>query len=125
MARHNQLGTIGEQAAVDFLKANGHNVLERNYRCGKAEVDIVSQDGKFIVFSEVKTRSNQAFGLPEEFVDKKKRLLMKKAADGYMQQQNRDNEIRFDVISVTHDKGKLTVYHIKDAFFHEEDNAYN
>ena len=125
MAKHNDLGKSGEDTAVEFLQNNGHKVLVRNYRFGKAEVDIVSKHGKFIVFTEVKTRSSFAFGNPEEFVDKKKRLLMKRAADEFMHQQKLDAEIRFDIISVSSEKGELKIYHIQDAFFNEEDEKYN
>lgn len=125
MASHNELGKQGEDAAVEFLLNNGHEILVRNYRFKKAEVDIISKHGKHIVFTEVKTRSNDAFGHPEEFVDKKKRLLMKNAADEFMHQQKLDAEIRFDIISVSNEKRELKIYHIQDAFFHEEDEQYN
>jgi len=125
MARHNELGKQGEEAAVKFLKELQHEILVCNYRFGKAEVDIISKDGKFVVFTEVKTRSSNSFGQPEEFVDKKKRQLMKRAAEEYMYVNKIDSEIRFDVVSVSSEKGKLRVYHIKDAFFHEEDESYN
>lgn len=125
MAKHNDLGKQGEDAAVEFLQNNGHEILIRNYRFKKAEVDIVSKHGKHIVFTEVKTRSTDAFGHPEEFVDKKKRLLMKNSADEFMYQQKLDAEIRFDIISVSKEKDELKIYHIPDAFFHEEDEQYN
>ena len=125
MAKHNDLGKQGEDAAVAFLQNNGHQIIERNYRFKKAEVYIVSKHGKNIVFTEVKTRSNYAFGHPEEFVDKKKRLLMKSAADEFMYQHNLDADIRFDIISVSNEKGELKIFHIQDAFFHEEDEQYN
>ncbi|HLP53013.1 MAG TPA: YraN family protein [Chitinophagales bacterium] len=119
MAQHNELGTKGEDAAVEFLKALQHEILERNYRHGRAEVDIISKDGRTIVFTEVKTRSTNAFGYPEEFVDKKKRTQMKRAAEEYMYQLKADADIRFDIISINQKNGELIVHHIKDAFFHE------
>ena len=125
MAKHNELGTKGEDAAVAFLQTLQHEILIRNYRFGKAEVDIISKDGKAIVFTEVKTRSTSAFGYPEEFVDKKKRRLMKEAAEEYMYQQKLDMDMRFDIISINHKSGKLDLFHIKDAFFHEEGDAYH
>ena len=125
MAKHNELGKQGEDAAVEFLQTKGHEILIRNYRFKKAEVDVISKDGNMIVFTEVKTRSNDAFGNPEEFVNKKKRILMKQAADEYMFQQKLDVEFRFDILSVSSENGKLKIYHIKDAFFHEEDDKYN
>ncbi|MBP6731666.1 MAG: YraN family protein [Chitinophagales bacterium] len=120
MAKHNELGTKGEDAAVEFLQTAGHHILVRNYRYGKAEVDIISTYEKFVVFTEVKTRSTNAFGHPEEFVDKKKRRLIKSAAEEYLYQQKLDTDIRFDIISVSNENGILKIYHIEDAFFHEE-----
>ena len=125
MAKHNELGKQGEDAAVEFLQRNGHEILFRNYRLKKAEVDIISKDQKIIVFTEVKTRSSSTFGHPEEFVDRRKRLLMKRAADEYIYQQQSDAEIRFDIIAVSKENGELKIYHIKDAFFHEEDEQYH
>lgn len=120
MAKHNELGAKGEDVAVAFLQTAGHEILMRNYRHGKAEVDIISRHGKFIVFTEVKTRSTSAFGHPEESVDKKKRRLIKTAAEEYLYQQKLDSDIRFDIVSVSNEKGTLQVYHIQDAFFHED-----
>ena len=125
MASHNELGKQGEDAAIQFLQNNGHEILMRNYRFKKAEIDIISKHGKYLVFTEVKTRSNDAFGNPEEFVDKKKRLLMKSVADEFMHQQKLDADIRFDIISVNNEKGILKIFHIPDAFFHEDDERYN
>lgn len=119
MARHNELGTKGEDCAAEFLKTLQHEILERNYRHGRAEVDIISKEGKTIVFTEVKTRSTNAFGYPEEFVDKKKRTQMKLVAEEYMYHLKGDACIRFDIISISNEKDGFKVHHIKDAFFHE------
>lgn len=121
MASHNELGKKGEDAAVEFLKAKQHEILARNFRFHKAEVDIISKAGNIVVFTEVKTRSSEKFGYPEEFVDKKKIRLMKEAAEEFMYQNNFQNEIRFDIISVTNEKGELKIHHIEDAFFYEDD----
>ncbi|HWB62541.1 MAG TPA: YraN family protein, partial [Chitinophagales bacterium] len=86
MASHNDLGKQGERAAADYLLQLGHTILAQNYRFGRAEVDIISNEKGVIVFTEVKTRSSTQFGLPEEFVDKKKRKLLHSAAGEYMYQ---------------------------------------
>ena len=123
MAKHNELGKQGEAAAVEFLKKLGHEIVAQNYRYGRAEVDIISKEGNTIVYTEVKTRSTEHFGFPEEFVDRKKIKLVKEAAEEFMYQNQFDSEIRFDIISVTVVKGELKIHHIKDAFFYEEDNS--
>lgn len=120
MAKHNELGKQGEQAAVEFLQQHGHKILVQNYRFGKAEVDIISNDGGIVVFTEVKTRSTDYFGYPEESVDKKKRQKLREAAEEYIYQNGILAAIRFDIVSIINLNGKLKIYHIKDAFFNEE-----
>ncbi|MBL0310863.1 MAG: YraN family protein [Bacteroidetes bacterium] len=128
MALHNDIGKQGEEAAIDFLRKNGHEILANNYRDGKAEIDIISKHKNAIVFTEVKTRSNNFFGNPEEFVDRKKKKLMIQAAEEYMQRNNSDADIRFDIISILLEKGKMNINHIQDAFFNldnEQDDIYH
>lgn len=125
MATHNDLGKEGEQKALDYLREQGHTLLAQNYRNGRDEVDIITRQGNTIVFTEVKTRSTDYYGLPEEFVNSKKRKAMKKVAEAFLEEQNLDTDIRFDIISIIHTKGELKVYHIPDAFFDEEGDRYN
>jgi len=67
MAKHNEL----EQLAVDFLIKNGYEIVERNYRFDKAEVDIIAQIKDTLAIVEVKTRSTIDFGNPQDFVKPK------------------------------------------------------
>ncbi len=124
MAEHNELGAQGEHAAVNFLQNNGHTVLARNFKHGKAEIDIISSEDQLTIFTEVKTRSTDYFGYPEEAVDKKKRKKIRRAAEEYMYQNRLDTGMRFDIVSITNVNGKLKIYHIKDAFFNEEEDSY-
>ena len=121
MAQHNQLGKQGEDAAVAFLQTKGHRILARNYRFGRAEIDIVSTDKDMVVFIEVKTRSTEYFGYPEEAVDKKKRAAMRKAAREFMYQNKLDSPVRFDIISILNQNKKFEILHIPDAFANEAD----
>ena len=123
MAEHNELGTKGENAAVEFLQQNGHQILLRNYKHGKCEIDIISKEEAVIVFTEVKTRSTDYFGYPEEAVDKKKRKKIRRAAEEYMYENKLDTDVRFDIISIANLNGKLKIYHIKDAFFNEAEES--
>lgn len=125
MAKHNDLGKVGEEKAIAHLISLGHVLLAANYRVGRDEVDVITSYGKFIVFTEVKTRSDNHYGQPEEFVDKRKRMAMKRVAEMYMSENHSDADIRFDIISIHHHNGELKVYHIQDAFFNEESGKYN
>jgi putative endonuclease len=125
MARHNELGKKGEEKAIAFLTSLGHVLIATNYRAGRDEVDIITRHHNTIVFTEVKTRSTDYYGKPEEFVDKKKRKAMKKVADAFMAEHKLDTDIRFDIVSIIDSHGDLNIYHIPDAFFDEENDRYN
>ncbi|MFN8324014.1 MAG: YraN family protein [Chitinophagales bacterium] len=120
MAEHNDLGKQGETAAAEFLTQKGHQILALNFRFGRAEVDIVSQDGNIVVFTEVKTRSTERFGFPEEFVGREKMKLMKDAAEEFLYRNQLDTEVRFDIVSVIVRNGRFSIHHIEDAFFYNE-----
>ena len=117
MAEHNIIGTDGENKATAYLEDSGYVILDRNWRYGKGEIDIICSKGEFIVFVEVKTRSTDYFGQPEEAVDKKKKNFLIKAADAYVTQKNIPQEVRYDIISVILSQNKHSVRHIKDAFY--------
>ena len=76
MAKHNELGALGEALAVEFLQKNKYKIVERNWRFKKAEIDIIAQKSGVLVVVEVKTRSSIAFGLPQDFVKPKKIQLL-------------------------------------------------
>lgn len=116
MAKHNDFGKEGEAAALAYLLQQGHVLLAQNYRFEKAEVDLITQDGKVLVFTEVKARANNDFGYPEEFVGKKKMKLLGEAADEYIYQNKYDGDMRFDIIAITKTKTGFDIHHIKDAF---------
>ncbi len=118
MAKHNETGKRGEEIAGDLLREQGFTILETNWRHKRLEVDLIAKDGGVLVFVEVKTRSYDYFGKPEEFVDKKKERHLARAAAEYMRQTGHDWAIRFDVVSVILKIEKeWEVEHIHDAFF--------
>jgi len=118
MAQHNETGKAGELAARRFLENKGYAMLESNWRFHRAEVDLIAKDGKILVFVEVKTRSSDAFGKPEAFIDARKQRFLAEAASAYMEQIGHDWEIRFDVVSVLVKPGGETLLeHFEDAFF--------
>jgi len=116
----NTLGQQGEEAAIKFLKKRGYRILERNFRCPLGEIDIVSRHNNTLVFVEVKTRSSQAYGLPEEAIDYRKQRKLKQLAYYYIKYKGLGFEIkcRFDVVSVlkgsTNDGFKIRI--IQNAF---------
>ena len=77
MAEHNELGKLGEELAVEFLRKNGYEILETNWTFQKAEIDIIAQKENILAVVEVKTRSSLEFGLPQDFVKPKKIQLLK------------------------------------------------
>ena len=116
MAFHNLLGEEGEKIAVRYLKSKGYIVYQTNWRFGKLEIDIIADDGQELVFIEVKTRSSEIYGRPEEAVDDSKETAILNAADIYVRDFNLEVEVRFDIISVLMNKNKSKICHIIDAF---------
>ena len=117
MADHNEFGKIAEDLAVDFLIKAKYKILARNFRYLKAEVDIIAEFENQIIIVEVKARHTDAFLEPQEAVNKKKIKLLISAANYYIEENNIDKEVRFDIISILPNKQKtLEVTHITDAF---------
>jgi putative endonuclease len=118
MAKHNELGRKGEEIAVSFIKRKGYKVLETNWRHRKAEIDIIAKKDEVLIFIEVKTRTDDYFGRPETFVDRKKQQLIADAASVYMEEVGHEWEVRFDIIAVLfHNEAYQSVDHFVDAFF--------
>jgi len=120
MAAHNELGKKGEDLAEDFMTAKGFHILDRNYRYERAEIDLValSMDPAELVFVEVKTRSTNQWGHPEEFVTPEKQKLIFKAADAYLYEKNMWTvPVRFDIIAITLKQNQEPLFHhLEDAF---------
>lgn len=118
MAQHNDLGKLGEELAVSFLKKNNYEILETNFVFQKAEIDIIAQKNKVLAVVEVKTRSSIDFGLPQDFVKPKKIQLLVKAINEYIIQNNLDVTIRFDIIAIHKENDNYNLEHIEDAFYY-------
>lgn len=117
MADHNEFGKIAEDLAADYLVRNQFRLLARNFRYLKAEIDIIAEKDDCIVIVEVKARHTDAFLEPQEAVNKKKIKLLISAANYFIEENNIDKEVRFDIISVLPNKQKtLEIHHIIDAF---------
>ena len=97
-------GSEGEDIACDYLLGQGHAILERNWRSGHLEIDIISLDSKGIHFVEVKTRRPPYQALPQDSVTMPKQRNVAKAAGAYMRtargRKVGDAEIWFDIVAV-------------------------
>ena len=119
MAYHNELGKKGEKIAAAYLAKNGYAILAQNFYFDKAELDIIAQKNKgTIVVVEVKTRTSDFFGNPQDFVSPSKIKLLVKAANEYVISNNLDVEVRFDIIAVIKNKREEKIEHFKNAFYY-------
>lgn len=112
-----QLGREGEILAVAHLRENGYEIVERNWRFGKLEIDIIARKGNVLSIVEVKTRSGDYFGEPEDGVTKAKERFLATAADHYIISRNLDVEVRYDIISIVIHNGRHELKMIEDAFY--------
>ena len=118
MAKHNELGKKGEQLAVDFLLKNNYDIVERNYRFDKAEVDIIAKKDNILAIIEVKTRSTADFGDPQDFVKPKQIQRLVKAVDEYVTVNDLYVEVRFDIIAIVKEGKGFKMEHLENAFYH-------
>jgi putative endonuclease len=110
-------GLAGEDEAVAVLKRQGYKVIERNHRNRLGEIDIVAEEGGYLVFVEVKKRNTARFGEALCSIDERKKRHLVKAALFYMKLHRAfDRKVRFDVIGIDGEKVKL----VKNAFLAEE-----
>ncbi|MCA8832272.1 YraN family protein [Hymenobacter pini] len=113
-----QLGQAGEEAALAHLLSQGYELVHRNYRFRRAEVDLIVRRGaELLVFVEVKTRSSAQFGHPEEFVTERKRQLFRLAAEQLQEELNWNGDIRFDILALSPTATGLRLEHFEDAFW--------
>ena len=117
MSVASDLGKKGETLAAEYLSAKGFHILARNFRAGKAEIDIIALDKKILAVIEVKTRQTRYFGEPQEWVTPAKQRNLVKAANAFVKYRNFSGEVRFDVVSVIIGKQGAEIRHIPDAFY--------
>jgi putative endonuclease len=117
MGQRQQLGADGERAAERCLRAHGYTIVERNYRCGLGEVDLIALDGSTVVFVEVKTRRRPAAGSPFDAVDVRKQRQIVRTAEHYVVTRRLDDrDVRFDVVGVWPEGGGFACELVRDAF---------
>jgi len=118
MANHNELGKKGEDLAVDFLLKNGYDIVARNYIYQKAEVDVIAKKGDILAVVEVKTRTSADFGDPQQFLKPKQMQRIIKAVDEFVNSNDMNVEVRFDIIAIVLNKKGMSLEHLENAFYH-------
>jgi putative endonuclease len=117
MAGHTTTGVQGEEIAARYLLSKKYAIVQRNYRCRYGEIDIIARKKNVLIFVEVKTRRNYAFGSPLEAVSLKKQRSISSVAQHYIQhEQLSGSAARFDVIAVLLNSSCPEIEHIENAF---------
>lgn len=117
MRNNRRLGERYEDAARDYLIADGYDILAQNYRSGRHEIDLICRKSNQLVLVEVKGSASESFGDPSYKVNRTKQQSIIAAAQGFLQNSNIDYEsYRFDVIVITDKAGKLSIEHREGAF---------
>jgi putative endonuclease len=110
------LGTDGELLAASWLQGKGFAILHRNWRYSRYEVDIVAVKDGVLHFVEIKTRSNNSFGQPEESVNKKKIRNLLIAGAEYQRQYPTFKRVQYDILSITVLPGNIDYFFIEDIY---------
>lgn len=107
-------GAYYENLVAEYLKTQGYEILEKNYRCRIGEIDLIAKEGETLVFVEVKYRRNDKMGDPKEAVDQKKQKKISMTASYYLMREcgRMDIPCRFDVAAVLGDQIEV----VKNAF---------
>jgi putative endonuclease len=111
------LGKQGEDLAADHLREKGYTVRHRNWIAGKNELDIIAENKDFVVFVEVKTRSERPLVEPSVSISREKRQSMISAADIYIRRYNIMKPARFDLIFIEEEGEGFGIDHREDAFY--------
>jgi putative endonuclease len=117
MADSHHLGQTGEEKAKALLLSKGYKILHSNWKSGRREIDIIAENEDFIVFVEVKTRTDEQILHPSKAVTSEKQKSIIYAAESYLKSHNVNKESRFDIISVISNNKTEKVEHIEYAFY--------
>jgi putative endonuclease len=116
MKSKKNIGDKGEQIALDYLKLKGYQEIERNWRFGKYEIDLILKDHETLVFVEVKYRTESTDGKPIWFVSNQQKRNLLKAANRYILENGMDQEARFDIVAIQPNESSNAIEHLEDAF---------
>ncbi|MRR38665.1 YraN family protein [bacterium] len=110
------LGRWGEETAVRYLEQRGYTILARNVHTAHGELDIVARKDGAIIFVEVKARSSNTFGFPEQAVTLRKQAHLVSAAEDYFAQHPESSETwQFDVIAITRSGSTPEIEHFENV----------
>jgi len=117
MALHNDLGVKGEEMAASWLINKGYKIIQRNWRCGQLEIDIIATKDDCLHIVEVKARNHSTIGHPEDGVGKIKFKSLQRAADLYLRKNPHYNWLQYDILAITLFKNKEPEFFlIEDVF---------
>ncbi|MEG2371439.1 MAG: YraN family protein [Hydrogenoanaerobacterium sp.] len=113
-----RIGNGGEDRAAEYLEDKNYKIIQRNYNTGVGEIDIIAQNDKYIIFAEVKTRSEASLETPAEAVTKAKQRRIIKTTQKYLSENSCSLQPRFDVIEVITSEDAITgINHLENAFW--------
>ena len=120
MGKNNIRGAWGEAKAAEYLAAHRYKIICNGYRCRFGEIDLIAQDKTYLIFAEVKTRSNSDFAEAREFVSYQKQNKLRSTASVFLSEHPTKLQPRFDVIEIYAPMGTQTkdpkIEHIMGAF---------
>ncbi len=111
-----ELGIWGEEKATNYLLKKGYELVDRNIRFKRYEIDIVLKKRDLLVIVEVKTRNTAEIGEPWRAVTRGKQRQIIEVADNYVKANQIDKEVRFDVVSIVHNSFHTKIEHLEGAF---------
>lgn len=106
-----QKGKEAEDKALLFLVEKGYELLARNYRFGKGEIDLIVAKENLLIFVEVRSLQSANFGFPEQTISEKKKQLLQKTAENFIFEKNWQKNIRFDIVAILNEQ----IEHFEDA----------
>lgn len=117
MAAHNKTGQLGEALALEYFTGLGYHILDRSWRHGHWEIDLIASKGVTVHFIEVKTRRSKQFGLPEASISTKKIQNLLNAASAWLRQHPQWEKIRIDVLAISLDSNDAAEFFlIEDVY---------
>ena len=111
------IGLYGEEKACEYLTNNGYEILERNFKFNRKEIDIIAQKNQILIAFEVKTRSKNPLIEPWQAVNKRKQQNIIEAMNAFIKTNQKNLSVRFDVVSIIKKEDRYVLNHIKDAFY--------
>ena len=117
-AAHLKLGERGERQASRYLKKRGYKIVEKDFKCKFGQIDLIAKDHEALCFIEVKCRSTESFGQPQDAITYTKQNRIKKISEYYMLKKKLANvQVRYDVVAIYEPKsGTREINLIKNAF---------